>query len=98
VVARDRQGLLRPLPRREPAGSRLAIEYRRKVLEAGGSKPAAEIVRDFLGRDFAFDAYREWLERGREPAHAVPVGRRRDRVRRAIARNAADRVRSGVAG
>ncbi len=41
-----------------------AIEYRKTVLEAGGSKPASEIVRDFLGRDFAFDAYREWLERG----------------------------------
>jgi len=42
----------------------VSIEYRQKVLEAGGSKPAAEIVRDFLGRDFGFDAYREWLERG----------------------------------
>jgi Zn-dependent oligopeptidase len=40
---------------------RVALEYRKKVLEAGGSKPAADIVRDFLGRDFEFDAYREWL-------------------------------------
>jgi len=41
----------------------VAREYRTRVLEAGGSKPASDIVRDFLGRDFAFDAYREWLER-----------------------------------
>ena len=44
--------------------AKVSIEYRRKVLEAGGSKPAAEIVRDFLGRDFEFEAYREWLEQG----------------------------------
>jgi thimet oligopeptidase len=41
----------------------VAREYRTRVLEAGGSKPASDIVRDFLGRDFAFEAYREWLER-----------------------------------
>jgi thimet oligopeptidase len=39
-----------------------ALRYRRTVLEAGGSKPAAELVKDFLGRPSGFDAYRAWLE------------------------------------
>ena len=42
----------------------VSMEYRKKVLEAGGSRPATELVKDFLGRDFAFDAYKAWLERG----------------------------------
>lgn len=35
--------------------------YRRTVLEPGGSKPAAELVTDFLGRPYTFQAYQEWL-------------------------------------
>jgi thimet oligopeptidase len=38
-----------------------ALRYRRTVLEPGGSKPAAELVKSFLGRDYAFDAYRAYL-------------------------------------
>jgi thimet oligopeptidase len=41
-----------------------ALEFRRKVLEPGGSAPAAGLVRDFLGREFRFDAYHGWLEAG----------------------------------
>ena len=58
VIAKDmftvfsKQGLL------NPEAARL---YRRTVLEAGGSKPAAELVKDFLGRPYTFEAYREWL-------------------------------------
>jgi thimet oligopeptidase len=40
-----------------PAG-----RYRDTVLAPGGSKPAAELVRDFLGREFRFDAYQAWLD------------------------------------
>jgi thimet oligopeptidase len=40
-----------------------AMKYRRTVLEPGGSKPAAELVKDFLGREYAFEAYRAWLEK-----------------------------------
>jgi Zn-dependent oligopeptidase len=36
--------------------------YRDAVLKPGGSKPAAELVHDFLGRDYTFDAYRKWLD------------------------------------
>jgi thimet oligopeptidase len=58
VIAKDmftvfaRDGLLDP-------GA--AARYRRTVLEPGGSKPAADLVRDFLGRPYNFTAYEEWL-------------------------------------
>ena len=42
-----------------PAAS---ADYRRSVLAPGGSAPAAELVRSFLGRDYAFDAFQAWLD------------------------------------
>ncbi|MBI4330367.1 MAG: Zn-dependent oligopeptidase [Chloroflexi bacterium] len=38
-----------------------ARAYRRKVLEPGGAVDAADMLRDFLGRDYSFDAFRLWL-------------------------------------
>lgn len=38
--------------------------YRAKVLDPGGSKKAADLVSDFLGRPFSFEAFEEWLARG----------------------------------
>ena len=35
--------------------------YRKAVLEQGGSKPGRRMVRDFLGRDEEFEAFRRWL-------------------------------------
>jgi thimet oligopeptidase len=35
-----------------------AERYRRRVLEPGGSKPAADLVADFLGRPISIEAYR----------------------------------------
>lgn len=35
-----------------------AAEYRKDVLEPGGTRPAAQLVHDFLGRDISLDAYR----------------------------------------
>ncbi|OYW46483.1 MAG: hypothetical protein B7Z08_05655 [Sphingomonadales bacterium 32-68-7] len=35
-----------------------AKAYREAVLEHGGTKPAAQLVRDFLGREISLDAYR----------------------------------------
>jgi thimet oligopeptidase len=37
--------------------------YRRAILAPGGSKDAAELVRDFLGRDYALEAWESWLAR-----------------------------------
>ena len=42
-----------------------AAEYRRAVLEPGGTRPAAELVRDFLGRDVSLDAYRAEMAKDR---------------------------------
>lgn len=39
----------------------VARRYRREILERGGSVDAADMVTAFLGRPYAFDAYREWL-------------------------------------
>lgn len=61
VIAKDlfsvfkREGLL---------NAATATRYRKAILEAGGSKPAAALVRDFLGRDYDFKAYQEWLDGG----------------------------------
>jgi thimet oligopeptidase len=38
-----------------------AKRYRDLVLAPGGTKPAAELVQDFLGRPYGFDAFKEWL-------------------------------------
>jgi thimet oligopeptidase len=35
-----------------------AAAYRKLVLEPGGTRPAAQLVRDFLGRDISLEAYR----------------------------------------
>ncbi len=46
-------------------GDLFAIEaahrYRDRVLVPGGSKDAADLVADFLGRPYAFDAFETWL-------------------------------------
>jgi thimet oligopeptidase len=39
-----------------------ARRYRKAVLEPGGSKPARQLVRDFLGRDEQFEPFRRWLD------------------------------------
>jgi thimet oligopeptidase len=38
-----------------------AMRYRRAVLEPGASKPAAELVKDFLGRPQNMDALKVWM-------------------------------------
>ena len=39
-----------------------AKRYRERILEPGGSRDAADLVEDFLGRPYRFDAFRDWLE------------------------------------
>jgi len=41
-----------------------AKRYRDLVLAPGGTKPAGDLVQDFLGRPYGFDAFREWLAPG----------------------------------
>ena len=38
-----------------------ASRYRTTILAPGGSKDAAELIRDFLGRDYNFQAFEDWL-------------------------------------
>ncbi len=45
---------------------KVAEHYRKTILEPGGSKPAADLVKDFLGRDWNMDAFREYLKEGEE--------------------------------
>jgi Zn-dependent oligopeptidase len=58
VIAKDmftefkKDGLLSP---------EVATKYRDTVLGASGTEPAAEMVRDFLGRPYSFQAYADWL-------------------------------------
>ena len=40
-----------------------ATRYRDTVLVPGGSKDAAELVKDFLGRPYGFEAFQRWLEK-----------------------------------
>ena len=42
----------------------VAHRYRDRILAAGGSKDAADLVADFLGRPYNFDAFEAWLQRG----------------------------------
>jgi thimet oligopeptidase len=39
----------------------VAGRYRDRILARGGEKDAADLVADFLGRPFTFDAYAAWL-------------------------------------
>lgn len=38
-----------------------ALAYRKAILEPGGTVDAADMVKTFLGRPYAFDAYQKWL-------------------------------------
>ncbi|HET6628022.1 MAG TPA: M3 family metallopeptidase [Nocardioidaceae bacterium] len=42
----------------------VAHRYRDLVLAAGGSRDAADLVEDFLGRPYSFDAFETWLNQG----------------------------------
>jgi thimet oligopeptidase len=44
-----------------------AMRYRRAVLEPGANKPAAELVKDFLGRPQNMDALKSWMNEEFQP-------------------------------
>jgi thimet oligopeptidase len=43
-------------------GCTAAAKYRKTVVEQGGSRPGRAMVRDFLGRDEEFEAFKLWLD------------------------------------
>ncbi len=42
-------------------GGPTGMRYRQSVLAPGATKPAAQLVHDFLGRDMNLDAYKAWM-------------------------------------
>lgn len=59
VIAKD---LLSVFKEKGMMNRGLALKYREKILEPGGSKDAAQLVYDFLDRPYSFDAFSQWLE------------------------------------
>ncbi|MBX5484880.1 MAG: Zn-dependent oligopeptidase [Myxococcaceae bacterium] len=60
VIAKDLETAFEKNGFLDPA---TATRYRKTVLDPGGSKPAAELVKEFLGRDYGFESYRAYLDR-----------------------------------
>ncbi len=61
VIAKDLFSAFDPADLFDDAGTGVAGRYREKVLAAGGTQDAADLVADFLGRPYTFDAYAAWL-------------------------------------
>lgn len=58
VIAAD---ILQQFKQQGMRNKALADRYRQTILAPGGSKDAADLVADFLGRPFSFDAFRDRL-------------------------------------
>ena len=60
VIAKD---LFSAFDRDDLFATDVAHRYRDRVLAAGGSKDAADLVEDFLGRPYGFESFQRWLDR-----------------------------------
>ena len=58
VIAKDMFSAFQKAGVLDPA---TALRYRKTILEPGGSKDAADLVKDFLGRPYGFQSYEDWL-------------------------------------
>ena len=58
VIAKD---LLTPFLKKGLMNTEVTARYRDAILVPGGTKDAAELVKDFLGRDFDFKAFEKYL-------------------------------------
>jgi thimet oligopeptidase len=61
VIAKD---LLGEFQRHGLLEAQTARRYRDAVLAPGGSRDAADLITEFLGRPYGFEAFQAWLERG----------------------------------
>ncbi len=69
VIARD---LLTPFREKGSlTDPEVAQRYVREILAPGGSRPAAELVRRFLGRDFDLAAFSAWVREAPMPPDSV---------------------------
>lgn len=67
VIARD---LLSPfLDRGTLTDPTIAARYAREILAPGSERPAADLIRSYLGRPFSYDAFERWVS---EPAGPPP--------------------------
>ncbi len=65
VIARD---LLRPfLEKGNLTDPETAARYAREILRPGGQRPAADLVRAYLGREFNFEAFEAWVQADTPP-------------------------------
>ena len=62
VIAKDLFGKF--LKARSIMDARTARRYRRLILDSGSARPAAKMVREYLGRAPRFDAFQAWLNEG----------------------------------
>jgi thimet oligopeptidase len=58
VIAKD---LFSAFDRANMFDPAVAGRYRDRILAQGGQQDAADLVEDFLGRPYTFDAYAAWL-------------------------------------
>jgi thimet oligopeptidase len=58
VIAQD---LLSPFDKKGLLATDVSYTYRDKILAAGGTKDAADLVKDFLGRAYNFKAFEKYL-------------------------------------
>lgn len=59
IIAKD---LLEPFMSSQLMNTKQAQRFKESILNQGGSKDAADMVQDFLGRPFKFDAFERWLK------------------------------------
>jgi thimet oligopeptidase len=64
VIAKDLFSAFDPADLFDPE---VARRYRDRVLAPGGARDAADLVADFLGRPFDFEAFARWLDRAPVP-------------------------------
>jgi thimet oligopeptidase len=67
VIAKD---LFSAFDRENMFEPTVAHRYRDEILAPGGSADAATLVQNFLGRPFAFDSFRAWLDAAPVPIQA----------------------------
>jgi thimet oligopeptidase len=60
VIAKD---LLSAFQKNGMMDTKTSYKYRDTVLAPGGSKDAADLVKDFLGRPYGFDSFKHWLDK-----------------------------------
>lgn len=58
-IAKD---LLEPFQKAGLMNQKIAKKYRDTILKQGGAKDAQDLVQEFLGRPFRFDAFEKWLK------------------------------------